>query len=107
MKVWVFMGSHRNRLQIIAEILRIVRRGARKTHIMRQARLSYTLLCRYLTEVVNADLVYFEDENYVLTGKGQRFLDKFNVYSQHCEHLNDHLNTVSNERMELEKMCSA
>ena len=100
-------GSHRNRLQIIADILCVVRRGARKTHIMRQARLSYTLLCRYLAEVVNADLVCFENENYVLTRKGRSFLDKFNVYSRHCEHLSDHLNTVSSERMELERMCSA
>ena len=101
------MGRYRTRLQIIADILRVVRRGARKTRIMRQARLSYTLLRRYLAEVVKADLVCFENENYVLTGKGRRFLDKFNVYFRHCEHLNDHLNTVSNERMELEKMCSA
>jgi len=101
------MGRHRDRLQIIADILRIVKRGSRKTRIMRRARLSYTLLCRYLTEVVKADLIFCENGNYVLTRKGEKFLDKFNVYSQHCEHLNDHLNTVSSERMELEKMCSA
>jgi len=101
------MGRHRNRLQIIADVLRVVRGGSRKTRIMRQARLSYMLLCRYLADVVKADLVSFENESYVLTGKGQSFLDRFNAYSQHCEHLNDHLNTVSIERMELEKMCSA
>jgi len=100
------MGRHRNRLQIIADVLRIVRRGSRKTRIMRRARLSYTLLCRYLADVVKADLVSFENESYVLTGKGRRFLDRFDVYSQHCEHLNDHLNTVSSERTELERMCS-
>ena len=101
------MGRHRDRLQIVADILRVVRRGSRKTRVMRQARLSYTLLCRYLAEVMDADLVCFENESYVLTGKGRSFLDKFDVYSQHCEHLNDHLNTVSVERMELERMCSA
>jgi len=101
------MGRHRNRLQIIADVLRVVREGSGKTRIMRRAKLSYMLLCRYLAEVEKADLVCFENENYVLTGKGQRFLDRFNVYSQHCEHLNDHFNTVSIERMELERMCSA
>jgi len=101
------MGRHRNRLQIIADVLRVVRGGSRKTRIMRQARLSYMLLCRYLADVVKADLVYCESKNYLLTRKGEKFLEKFNVYSQHREHLNDHLNTVSSERMELEKMCSA
>jgi len=101
------MGGHRNRLEIIADILCIAKRGARKTRIMRQAGLSYTLLCRYLTEVVKADLVYCESKNYLLTRKGERFLNKFREYSQHCQRLDDHLNTVSGERMELEKMCSA
>jgi len=100
------MGRNRNRLQIIADVLCVVMRGARKTHIMYQANLSYALLNRYLAEVMNADLVCFENENYVLTGKGRSFLDKFKVYSRHCERLNDHLNTVSIERMELERMCS-
>jgi len=100
------MGRHRNRLQIIADILCVVKRGSRKTRIMRQARLSYTLLCRYLAEVVKADFVYYENRNYILTGRGERFLDKFNEYIEHCEHLNDHLNKVSSERIELEKMCS-
>lgn len=98
------MGRHRSRLQIIADVLCVVSGGARKTHVMQRARLSYTLLCRYLAEVVKADLVSFENEIYVLTRKGQSFLDKFDVYSQHCQHLNDRLDTVTNERIELEKM---
>jgi len=100
------MGRHRDRLEIIADILFVASKGARKTRIMRQARLSYTLLCRYLAEAVKADFVYYENRNYILTGRGERFLDKFNAYSQHCERLNDHLNKVSSERIELEKMCS-
>jgi len=46
------MGKYRDRLQIIADMLSVVRGGAKKTHIMYQANLSYTLLGRYLSEVL-------------------------------------------------------
>ena len=101
------MGRYRSRLQIIADILRVVKGGSKKTQVMREARLSYTLLMRYLAEVMKADLVCYDNENYVLTGKGESFLDKFDVYSRRCRHLEGHLNTVSDDKMELEKMCSA
>jgi len=40
------MGKYRDRLQIIADILSVVRDGAKKTHVMYQANLSFTLLKR-------------------------------------------------------------
>ena len=51
------MSRYRDRLQIIADILVIASRRARKTQIMYQANLSYRLLCRYLGEVLEAGLV--------------------------------------------------
>lgn len=101
------MGRHRDRVKIIADILLVVKGGSRKTSIMVRARLSYTLLCRYLTEVVTADLVCLENGGYLLTEKGRRFLDKFNMYSQYCEHLNDNMKIVNKKRTELEEMCSS
>jgi len=103
------MGKYRSRLQIIADVLSVAGNGARKMHIMYNANLSYELLVRYLAEVLDAGLVRFESGAgcYRLTRKGEKFLDRFNEYSRHCKHLDDHLNTVSIERMELERMCSA
>jgi predicted transcriptional regulator len=101
------MAKYRDRLQIIAEILSIVSRGAKKTQIMYQANLSYKLLCRYLGEVLNAGLVGFDDEDcYVLTSKGKEFLDRYGEYSRHRERLRDQLNSVNNEKIVLEQMCS-
>ena len=48
------MGRYRNKLRIIADILLIACRRARKTQIMYQANLSYRLLCRYLGVVLDA-----------------------------------------------------
>ena len=99
------MGKYRGRLQIIADILSVVRGGAKKTHVMYQANLSFTLLKRYLKEVLEAGLVKCEDEDlYRLTGRGQKFLDRFGEYSKRCGHVEEELNTVSDEKTVLENL---
>ncbi|MFB0567423.1 MAG: winged helix-turn-helix domain-containing protein, partial [Candidatus Bathyarchaeia archaeon] len=72
------MGRYRDRLQIVADILAITSRGAKKTQIMYQANLSYKLLCKYLDEVMTAGLVNCENgDSYVLAPKGKEFLSKY------------------------------
>jgi len=102
------MGKYRSRLQIIADMLSVAGKGAKKTHIMYQANLSYKLLSRYLTEVMKAGLVSFKGEDcYGLTNKGQEFLDRFGEYSKRCKRLEEHLNDVNNEMMVLKRMISS
>lgn len=102
------MAKYRDRLQIIADILAITRKGAKKTRVMYQANLSYKLLCKYLDEVVTAGLVTCENGDcYVLTVKGKDFLDIHEEYSKRCRSLEEHLNHVNNQKNVLEKMCSA
>lgn len=99
------LGRYRNRLRIIADILRIASNGAKKTRIMYQANLSYRLLCRYLEDVVNARLVTFEKEDsYVLTSKGKEFLERFSEYHKQCNQLEERISCVSIVKAELEKM---
>jgi len=102
------LGKYRSKLQIIADILLVASNGAKKTQIMYQANLSYTLLSRYLTEVIKAGLVSFTSEDcYRLTDKGREFLDRFGEYSKRCKHLEECLNGVNNEKMVLEQMISS
>ena len=100
------MSKYRDRLQIIADILLIASERAKKTRIMYQANLSYRLLCRYLSEVLDAGLVRSEDDDcYVLTGKGKEFLVKHEKYSKRCRSLEEQSNHVNNEKVALEEMC--
>lgn len=99
------MSKYRDGLRIVADILFIARRGAKKTQIMYQANLSYKLLCRYLVKVVDAGLIATEGEDYVLTTKGEEFLSRHEEYSKGCKSLEEHFNYVNNEKMILEKMC--
>ncbi|MEM2567800.1 MAG: winged helix-turn-helix domain-containing protein [Candidatus Bathyarchaeia archaeon] len=104
------MGSYRGRLDIIADILSIVKRNgsARKTQIMYGANLSYTVLTRYLTEILNACLLKFDNDKcrYVLTEKGKKFLQHYREYSRRNEHLTRQLQTVNAKRKILEELCS-
>jgi predicted transcriptional regulator len=102
------MGKYRGKLQIIADILSVVRGGAKKTHVMYQANLSFTLLKRYLSEVLEAGLVSHDDEDhYELTRRGQSFLDKYGEYSKRCERVEQELNHVNGEKAVLENLISS
>ena len=100
----VEMGSkYRSRLEIIADILSVVRGGAKKTEIMYQANLSYKLLIQYLKDVLEANLVTHASENsFMLTEKGLDFLTQFNSYHERRQELEEQLRGVHGEKVTLE-----
>jgi len=104
------LGSYRRRLDIIADILYVVgKEGAKKTQIMYQANLSYKVLTKYLTEVIEAGLIRLQREKrcYVLTSKGKEFLEKYRKYSRSNKHVEKKLNDLQNHRKVLEEFCSS
>ena len=103
------MGNYRNRLDIIADILHVVNKeGVKKTQIMYQANLSYKLLTRYLTEVIETCLIRFEHKKrrYLLTSKGKKFLEKYKDYSRRNKHVEKQLNDIRAKKRALEELCS-
>lgn len=103
------MVNYRDRLDIIADILAVVSREAKKTQIMYQANLSYKVLQRYLTEIVDAALVKFQEANqiYLLTGKGHEYLDAYKEYSRCSKSMEKRLNEFTSKRKILENLCPA
>jgi len=103
------LGNYRSKLDIIADILRIVGHGAKKTQIMYQANLSYAVLTKYLAEVIESCLISFERGKrcYVITSKGRTFLEKYKDYSRHNRHVEKQLNDVQVKRKVLEGLCSS
>ncbi len=101
------MSRYRNRIEIIADILNIVKEGARKTQIMYKGNLSYKLLTHYLEEVVGSGLVIVgENANiYQLSEKGLMFLKNFEDYSKNRVEVEQHMNTVRSLRARLDEMC--
>ena len=102
------MGSYRGRLEIIADILKVVSQNAKKTQIMYQANLSYKVLQKYLRKITMASLVDFEDEEqcYVLTPKGQEFLEAYKDYAKTNQSIENRLSDVNDKKKFLEELCS-
>ena len=103
------MGNHRDRLDIIADILSVISERAKKTQIMYRANLSYGLLIKYLSEVGQSYLARFEhsENRYVLTPKGEEFLDRYREYLKRNRHVEKQIDEVNSRRKALEELCSS
>ena len=102
------MGNYRGRLEIIAAILHVASRNAKKTQLMYQANLSYKVLQRYLAEISGASLINFEYEKqcYVLTDKGREFLEAYQKYSKTNKHIEKRINYILTKKKVLNDLCS-
>ena len=99
--------NYRDHLTIIASILNVASHSAKKTQIMYQANLSYSVLQRYLSEVSTASLVNFDSQSqsFVLTPKGRKFLNTYKEYAKNTKHVEKRLSQVSDMRKALEQLC--
>lgn len=78
-------NKRRDRLYIIAEILKIAEDGSLKTQIMYKANLSFAQLNEYLSFLLRMKLLEIQKEErkkiYVTTAKGEEYLDKYGEIS--------------------------
>ncbi|MEM2341301.1 MAG: winged helix-turn-helix domain-containing protein [Candidatus Bathyarchaeia archaeon] len=75
-----YMNSRRSRTEIIAEILRIAKGGARKTRIVYGANINFKLLSEYLKKLEKAGLIIEESgKNSIIrtTEKGIEYLRQY------------------------------
>jgi len=71
------MGSRRGRMEILADILRIAKGGARVTRVVYGANLNFKLFKEYLEELKEAGLVVEDGKLIRTTEKGAQFLNLF------------------------------
>jgi predicted transcriptional regulator len=98
------MGSYRSRLDIIADVLKAAKNGAKKTWIMYKSNLSYELLNKYLGEIISAELIVFKDEaqKFFITRKGLKFLEIYNEYSRRNRRLEEQVKALEHKKRILE-----
>jgi predicted transcriptional regulator len=104
----ILLSKYRDRLEIIADILKTASDGARKTQIMYRGNLSYKLLMRYLREVIGSGLVCAAEKAniYELTEKGKMFLKNYELYSRSRTEAEQQLSDVKSLKTKLEGMCT-
>ena len=99
------MAKHRDRIGIIADVLKAAGKGARKTRIMRSANLSFGLLKKYLDEAVALGCLTLSREEYGVTEDGDVFLEKYVEYASRYSSVGRELERMKLEREELTRMC--
>ncbi len=98
------MGKNRDSLRIVADILNSINSGANKTKIMFSANLSFKLLEKYLTIVVNSGLVQINGSKYELTLQGQEFVKKYSSFQERSISAHKLLESLDFERKNLSLM---
>ena len=76
--------KYRSSTEIIDSMLRSIRSGATKTHIMYRAYMSYSQLKEYLKLLEERQLIKYEQGSqlYMLTEKGLRFMNAYDKINE-------------------------
>ena len=101
------MVRYRRRFEIIADIVNVAGKGAKKTRIMYIANLSYKLLEKYLGEALKVGLIHVDSDGYKATEKGQIFLERFGQFSSKYSKIEKDVEALKYEIDVLERMCAS
>ena len=71
----------RNDVDICADILRVARSGAKKTHLVYKANLNFDIVKKYLSRLSEQSLISSENGLYITTEEGVKFLDKYQEFT--------------------------
>jgi predicted transcriptional regulator len=97
--------KYRRRFDILADIIRVARAGARKTKIMYFANLSFALLNKYLEDALHVGFLQLDDGQYLVTKKGEAFLERYRDFSSRYSTVEADLERLKGEAQVLDKMC--
>jgi predicted transcriptional regulator len=103
----VFMVKYRRRFQIIADIIHVAEKGAKKTKIMYFANLSYKLLQKYLDDSLRVGFIQESRDGYESTDKGRLFLEKYAEFSSKYARLVNDFEALKFEMEVLDRMCGS
>jgi predicted transcriptional regulator len=71
----------RNDVDICADILKIARCGAKKTHLVYKANLNFEIVKKYLSRLSEQRLISSENGHFITTEEGVLFLDKYREFT--------------------------
>ena len=78
----ISVSRRRNNLDIYADILRIAKTGALKTHIVYRANLNFKIVKNYLSELLATGLLSFSSPLYFATEKADLFLNRYEALNR-------------------------
>lgn len=82
------MSKKRSEIEILADILRITRSGAKKSHIVYKANLNFEIVKKYIELLEKSDLISGPEGGsriFNITEKGIRYLDHFEAFKEYLK----------------------
>jgi predicted transcriptional regulator len=67
----------RNNLDICADILRVSRGGAKKTHLVYKANLNFNIVKKYIKGLTESGLLEKNGDRFYVTEEGNLFIDRY------------------------------
>lgn len=67
----------RNDIDICADILRVARNGAKKTHLVYRANLNFTIVKKYIRRLTENGMLESQNGRFFTTDKGVEFLEQY------------------------------
>lgn len=92
-------------MDILADVLAVAGKGARKTRIMQEANLSHELLKKYLGEAVSNAFLKSSGFAFELTEKGQKFLEEYKQLYEEYSKVGNSFKRLMSEWEALERTC--
>ena len=99
-------SKYRSGLEIAVDVLSIASVKSKKTRIMYQANLSYRLIEKYVSSLLERGLLACDDNaHYLTTSRGNEFLQMYLKYVERCRRIGDDVDSAQKDRLLLENMC--
>lgn len=76
--------NHRSKLEIIAEILKLAKKGVRKTRIVYGCNLNFKMLGEYLDYLMPRGLMTQEGNTLTTSSKGLKYLEGYRLIQLAC-----------------------
>ena len=98
-------NKNRDSLEIVRDMLSVATKKCKKTQILYDAHLNFSLLEKYLNILLKNGLLAVDGSFYLITWKGKDFLQKFEDYLERCSKLDQEINEVREEKVALKNLC--
>ena len=69
----------RNNLDIMADMITVAKNGARKTQLVYKCNLNFSIVKRYIGDLITMGFMSFSDPFYYSTEAGQTYLSRYNA----------------------------
>ena len=69
--------KRRNNLDIMADMIVTAKNGARKTQLVYKCNLNFSIVKRYIAELIERGFIYFDAPRYYSTPDGETYLTRY------------------------------